>query len=227
MRVECGISNNGPVTTVSQQGMFEKIVKWVADSYRDIQLRYPNWRWMRAPFSVNTVAADDTYAYGECTDTQTALAISRFASWWAHDRIDRFKINLTSAGVSSQNWMLYLPYENFKYIYKFGVQQGQPGQPIYVAVDDNDQIIIGPVPNGIYTITGSYQRGPQILAADGDTPDLPSRYHDLIVYYAMERYATNSIAPEVLARAIREGARMMRSLEQSQLPQMKFARAMA
>ena len=49
---------------------------------------------------------------------------------------------------------------------------------------------------------------------------MPSRFHDLIVYYAMQRYAVNSIAPEVLARARLEGGRILSSLEQSQLPAM-------
>ena len=227
LRRECGIAGSGPNTVVGQTGMMEKIVNWVADSYLDIQLRYPNWRWMRSNFTVIASASDDTYPFLDCTDDKTSAAINRFAQWWANDRLDPFKIYLTSAGVANQGWMNYLPYENFRALYKFGPQQSVTGQPFHVSVDDDDQIVIGPKPNGTYTLQGSYQRGPQILVADANEPDMPGRFHDLIVYYAMERYATHSVAPEVLARAIREGGRIMRALEQSQMPQIRFGRPLA
>lgn len=217
----------GPSAVAGQTGLLEDVVNWTADSWRDIQLRYPNWRWMRSGFTVNTVASDDTYAYGDCTDIKTSVAITRLAQWWAHDPLNRFKCYLTSGGVSGQYWLHWMPYEDWKRLYKFSVQQSTTGQPIHVSVDDDENIVLGPNPNDIYTVTGDYQRGPQILAADGDTPDMPSRFHDLIMYYAMQRYAAKKVAPEVLARARLEGGRIERALEQSQLPQIRFAPPMA
>ncbi len=227
LRRECGVSNNGPTTVINQTGTLENVVNWTIDSYRDIQLRSTAWRWMRSNFTVNTVASDDTYAYADCTDTKTGVAISRFSAWWANDKLEPFKIYLTSGGVAGEYWLRYMPYELFRRLYKFGVQQSQTGQPIHVSVDDDDQIVIGPNPNAVYTISGCYQRGPQMLAADVDIPDMPERFHDLIVYYAMEHYAVNKVAPEVLAAATLFGGRMMRSLERSQLPTIRLARPMA
>ena len=202
-------------------------MNWIADSWRDIQLREPNWRWMRTGFTFNTTSGDDTYAYTDVTDVKTSAVIARFRSWWAHDPLDPFKCYLTSGGVSGQYRLIYMPWEGFKSIYKFGVQQSNTGQPIHVSVDDDRQIVLGPSPDGTYTVTGTFQRGAQILAADGDTPDMPSDFHDLIVYYAMQRYATSAVAPEVLARAALEGGRLMRALEQDQRPRMRLARPMA
>ncbi len=227
LRRECGIAGSGPSAVTGQTGQLEKVVAWVASAWNDIQIRCPQWRWMRSEFTVNTTAGDDTYAYGDCTDAKTSAAIDRFAQWWPHDRIEPFKCYLTSGGVGGQYDLIWMPYEAFRRIYKFGVQQTTQGQPIYVAIDDDERIVLGPIPNGTYTVTGFYQRGPQTLAADGDTPDMPSRFHDAIVYYAMQRYAANSVAPEILARANLEGNRYMRALEQSQMPAFRFAGAMA
>lgn len=227
LRRECGVAGTGPAAVVGQTGLHEKLVNWVADAYRDIQLRHPNWRWMRSNFTVNTVAGTDNYAYTACTDTKTAAAISRFAHWWANDRLDRFRFYLTSGGVSGEQWLTFMPYEDFRRIYKFGAQQSATGQPFYVSVDDDEKLVLGPNPNNIYTVSGSYQRGPQMLAADADEPDMPTRFHDLIVYYAMQRYASSTVAPEVLARAVLEGGRIMRALELSQLPQIRLGSPLA
>lgn len=228
LRQECYTSySNQPTTVVGQTGAMANVVTWISKSYKDIQLRYSNWRWMRSNFTVNTVASTDSYAYAACTDTKTSAAISRFANWWAHDSADPFKCYLTSGGVAGQQWLSYVPYEDFRARYKFGVQQSMTGQPCYVSVDDDEKIVIGPNPDAIYTISGSYQRGPQILAVDADEPDMPSRFHDLIVYWAMQRYAIKAVAPEVLARANLEGGRILRALEQSQLPQMRLGAPLA
>lgn len=228
LRRECiNAYADGPSTVVGQTGLLESVVNWTADSWRDIQLRYPHWRWMRSGFTVNTTAGDDTYTYGDCTDTKTSATIARFASWWAHDKTNPFKCYLTSGGVAGQYWLHWMPYEEWKRLYKFSVQQSMTGQPIHVSVDDDDNIVLGPSPNDIYTVTGDYQRGPQTITVDADTPDMPERFHDLILYYAMQRYAVNSVAPEVLSRARLEGNRIERALEQSQLPQMRFAGPMA
>lgn len=217
----------GPTTVVNQSGLLKKAALWVNDSWRDIQQMHNDWRWMRSQFTVNTVASTDTYAYTACTDRKTVVAITRFDRWWPDDVKDPFSRFLTSGGVGGQQWMIYIDYNLFRRLYKFGTQQSNTGQPVYVSVDDDDRIVLGPNPGDIYTIRGNYQRAPQTLAVDADTPDMPSRFHDLIVYYAMQRYAVNSIAPEVLARARLEGNRILASLEQSQLPEMSLGAPLA
>lgn len=226
-RRESGAGGTGPSTVTGQSGQLEKMVNWVADSYTDIQLRCPNWRWMRTGFTVTTTASVGTYAYTACTDSKTAAAIARFASWWAHDRLNPFKCHLTSAGVSGQYRLIWMPYEDWRRIYEFGVQQSTTGQPAFVSVDNDDRIVLGPKPDAIYTVTGEFQRGPQTLAADGDTPDMPTRFHDLIVWHALTRYAVNAVAPEVLTYGKMLSDRMMRELEQAQMPTFRMAGPLA
>jgi hypothetical protein len=229
MRRECGIPGvtASPSTVTAQSGVLEKVVAWVADSWRDIQIRHNNWRWMRSGFTVNTVVDDDAYAYGDCTDTRSGSAIDRFRQWWMHDRLDPPKCYLTSGGVAGEYRLIWMPPEDFRRIYKFGIQQSTNGQPIHITVDDDNKFLLGPKPNSVYTVSGRFQRGAQTLDDDSDVPDMPADFHDLIVYYGMERYAFNSVAPEVLSRAKLEASRLMRALEQDQLPPIRLGRALA
>jgi hypothetical protein len=217
-----------PTTVVNQTGVLEKLVGWVSDSYRDIQMRHPNWRWMRSKFMVLTTANEDTYAFGACTDTNDSALIARFWRWWPQDRLDPFRIYLTSGGQGGEYFLIWIPYEDFRRIYEFGVQTTTTGQPIHVSVDDLDRIVVGPNPGTTqYTISGKYQRGPQILAANGDVPEFSVNYHDLIVYYAMQRYAYNSVAPEVLTAAKLQTSRQLRALEAAQLPGIRLGGPLA
>jgi len=179
---------------------------------------------MRAEFTLPTVADESTYPFWDCTDVRAATPITRFANWINRDARLPFKIYKESDGVASEQYLLPLEYERFRDIYIFGGRQQVPGRPVNYSVTDDEQLIFGPTPDDVYIVTGHYQRGPQVLTLDADEPDFPLRFHDLIVYYAMERYATNSVAPEMLARGALEGGRLLRALEQNQLPQIRLGR---
>ena len=73
-----------------------------------------------------------------------------------------------------------------------------------------------------FTVSGEYFKGPQILAADTDVPEMPSDFHDLIVYYAIEKYGYLEAATEVLARAEKYSRTYMRQLENHQLARMRM-----
>ena len=221
LRRECEVGGTGPSAVTGQTGILARLVAWYANAYKDIQRRHQNWRWMRVGFTLSTSSGDDSYAYTDCTDDLTSVAIARFSRWWADDVGDPWKIYLTSAGVSTERYLIFLQWNYFKQIYKIGSQTN--GYPAHVSIDPQNNIRLGPKPDGTYTVSGDYQRGVQALAADGDTPDFPSDYHDLIVYYAMEKYGRNAIAPEALERALTEGGRLMRSLELNQLHAVELA----
>lgn len=214
-------------TVVGQSGMSLRLVNWVKDAHRDIQRRHTNWRWMRSKYTVNTVANDDSYAYSDCTDTLTSAAISRFARWWVLDQLGapNVKIYLTSGGVGGERWMTPIPWPYFYGLYKRGTQNAGP--PVHVSIDPQNNLVLGPKPDAIYTVSGEYQRSALTFSADGDTPEFPADFHDLVWMLALEKYGTSSVAPENIARAKREGGRLMRQLEADQLPPMGMGAPLA
>lgn len=225
---ECDIaSGEDAISAVANQsGELQRIVKWVANSYTELQNRHQGqWRWLRHGFTVDTTEDDDTYAYGDVTDTTTSAAITRFSRWYLEDCEDPPKIYLTSSGVGTQNWLIYTPWEWFKTIYRIGSQNS--GYPAHITVDPQNNLVIGPKPNGVYTITGDYYRSAQVLAADDDEPEMPPQFHQLIVYMAMAKYGGFESAQEVIYRAQNEGGPLLRQLEANQLPPMRLAGPLA
>jgi hypothetical protein len=220
LRRECGVSGTGPSTVISQTGELGRLVNWYKQAWVEIQNKKPSWRWMRSQFTVQTVSSDDSYAYGDCTDSISSAVISRFKRWYRDD----FYIYLTSAGVGTQTKLMWLDWDDFKRMYLVGTQTASG--PAHVSIDPLNNIRLGPKPNGIYTLTGDYQKSAQSLALDADIPEMPADFHMLIVYQAMKKYSAYSAAPEVWAQAKDEASRMMRDLELDQLPLPSFGDAL-
>lgn len=228
-RQECRVAGTGPTAVAGQVGVLKDIVDWVAQSHDDIQRQYRNWRWLRSGFTVNTVASTDAYTYGDCTDTTTSAVITRFSHWLPIDDEGDSNLTcyLTSTGVAGETPLSYLSWGEFRYIYKRGVQSTLTGQPVHFTIDPTNRLMLGPNPSAIYTLSGEYQKSPQTLSADGDVPEMPAQFHDLIMYRAMEKYGAANNALEVFQRGGFEGARMMKALEMDQLPMIRTAGAMA
>lgn len=218
---EAGISGNPPTSVVGVNGETARLANWVKTEWVKIQNRHANWRWMRKSFTLQTVASDDTYSYSDCTDDLTSSAITRFSRFLP----DGFKIYLTSSGVGTQGWLTYVVWDDFKQIFKIGTQT--PSYPSFVTFDPDNNIVLGAKPDGIYTVTGDYQRSPQILTADSDVPEMPSQFHDLIWLGALRRYAAYESAPEVYGDAQSQYSDLMKRLDANQLPEPRFAAPLA
>jgi hypothetical protein len=224
---ECRIAGGDtvPASVSGQTGVLDQIVNHVIQSWNKVQMKHPNWRWMRVGFTLTTSSGDDSYAYGDCTDDITAGAITRFSQWLLHDPDDYPKIYLSSSGSDAEGWLTYLDWNHFKRIYRIGAQTN--GYPAFITVDPQNNIVLGPKPDDTYVISGDYQRGPQVLAADDDLPDMPSMFHDLILWEAVKRNATLNNKPEVLAQAKMAAAQLWQDLELNQLPPIQIAGPMA
>lgn len=213
--------------TANQTGEAGRIVNWVKQAHNEIQNRHDVWRWMRSKWTVDTVASDDTYAATDCTDSRLSAAITRFARWIPFDDngASNVKTYLTSGGVSGERWMVPLPWNYFTALYKRGPQNSGP--IVHFTIDPQNNILIGPVPDDIYTTSGEYQMSALEFSADGDTPEFPSRFHDLVWLVALGKYGRYHAAPECVLRSDVEGGRLMRQLEADQLPMISLAEPLA
>lgn len=200
LRQELDLSGTGPEAVTGQTGQLQNVVTWTDAAWQAIQnMHGGRWRWLRGTFTLATVADDDTYAYGDATDDSTGSAIMRFNAWRLSDRLNPPKIYLASAGVGTQKWLRYIGWDRFNAIYKIGSPAS--GYPSHITVDPNDNLVLGPKPNGIYTVQGEFWRGPQTLSANADEPECPSQFHLAIVWYALKYYGYQQASPEALAQA--------------------------
>lgn len=227
---ECGIGDadgTSPETVVGQYGELKRVIDWVNQAWSDLQNRHPNWNWMRASFMLLTEPGVNTYSYEDAIDVDTAEPITRFARWMVDDDDDYAKIYLQSSGIGTQTWLTFTPWNAYKSIFRIGANNLSEGYPGYITIDPRDNLVFGGIPNGVYAIHGEYQRSPQILLSDDDVPEMPPRFHDLIMYLAMEKYALYESAPEVLARARSGRGSLLGRLEANQLPEIRMAGPLA
>lgn len=210
---EASIAGTGPSTTVSQSGINLHLVRWINSAWLDIQRKHGEWLFMRGSFTVNTVASDGIYAFGDCTDTATSSAITAFREWHR----DTLKIYLASGGVSGEAELSYIDYPSWYSVYNTGQQTDD--YPRFFTVDHSKQLRIAPKPNGIYTVSGEYQKKATELSGDSDTPEMPEEFHEAIWYRALMKYARYYSAPEIYDDARQNYNRIINEMELTQLPE--------
>lgn len=226
---ECGASG-GPVSTaIGLTGDLDLIGGWVDDSWNETQINHDDWDWMRSSNILGSgasfvpTAGQFNIQLGTNTG-QAGIAVDSFGKW---DR-ETFRCFVTSVGTNSELFLDDVPYDSWRNSYMFGAMRQVQTRPVAVAVGPDQSVNLGPPPNGLYTITADYWMAPSVMVADTDVPvGLPLRYHMLIVYKTMMKYAGYQSAPEVYTRGNMEYRLMFDQLEAARLPPMGFAGALA
>jgi hypothetical protein len=215
LRQEAGLSGTGPSAVTGQTGESKRIVDWISEAWNQIQLSRKNWLWMRGSFSFSTSADDEDY-----TPAEAGIA-ARFSMWDPHT----LSIYRTASGLGSELPLPYLDYNTFIRIYHVGPRV--TGMPVCFTIGNDRRLLLGPKPDGDYTVSGEYWRSIQTLSADSDEPEMPAEYHMLIVFLALELYGLYDAAPEVIANAKSRQRFYRRALENNQLPMIEGADPLA
>ena len=218
-------------TVLAQSGQIQRIINYVIQSWVEIQNLHQqanlNWRWMHSQFEITTVASQDSYSWDDAavTDEITTAAISRWRNWNIKDWDNPSTIYLTSAGEGTEGFLTYIDWKQFKYIYRTGTQP--EAFPAHISINPQNQIVLGPIPDGIYTIKGDYQKGVQIFAADADVPELPEAFEDIIMYKALTKYGLHENAPECIVAAEDGYHTYLGALEADQLAEIEIGEPLA
>lgn len=168
-----GITNTGgPTTTISQIGEFRKAVAYVDTAHQEIQLKYFDWNFLWASSTITTAANISTY-HG-ASDVHI----------WDDKRI-----------FCAGNKLEVVAYQDYVPDPNRGV-----GPPEYVVIQPNNQLLIVPAPDGVYTITYDYFRRPRVLTANTEEPLIPADYRMAIVGRALMIYANYETAEEAKAQ---------------------------
>lgn len=207
LRQEVGASGTGPSTVVNQVGEYKRIVDWIADADQEIQQEHDEWRFMVNDFALDTVLGIASYAASQCTPPVVDLR------QWKERTI---KCYLLSAGVTDQNELRYIGFEDWDIMYNTGPQTNS--RPIHWTIGNEMELLIGPHPADVYRITGLYQRSVSALTLDADVPNYPAEFQMLPVYLAMMKYGRFTAAGEVYADGERLYTKMLNRMRRSQLP---------
>lgn len=218
---ECGGSGIGPTSVSNQSGEQKRIVDWISTADEDVQRLRNDWLFMRSGFTVNTVSGTAAYAHGDCTDTTSGVPIAAFRDW---DK-DTFKIYLAASGVAGERPMDYLDYASWYAIHNTGTQTAS--FPTNFTVLSNRAFSLGPKPDGVYVVTGEYQKSVTTMTANTDVPVYPSEYHMLPLYLAMMSYGVYAGATEIYQAGSNKYKKMLAEMERTQLPEMQLGGAWA
>lgn len=104
--------------------------------------------------------------------------------------------------------------------------EGDPvsrGRPLYFTETPDGKIDFWPRLDEEYVLSFQYTSEPQELSAHGDTPtDLPSNYHDLIVWRAVMYWADFQERPSQFTRAERRYESIKNRMNKNQKPSFSF-----
>jgi hypothetical protein len=103
--------------------------------------------------------------------TPTALGIDELRALASRHRRNTSPSRSTSGDQAKEATLSFIPYERWRSSYNRGVHDA--GKPVHWSIAPTARSSSAPKPDKAYMIRGEYQRGPQILAADGDIPIMP------------------------------------------------------
>ncbi len=232
--VECGVASDAAISTVlgtvfGASGSVGRVVNWVGDAWNELQGSHDDWSWMRSSnilgqgIAFQTIAGQASYPLGTGPGT-VGVAIDNFGKWDP----ETFRNYSTASGFVNEMFMDEIPFDVWRDSNMLGAMRNVQTRPVNIAVGPDQSLCLGPPPNSQYTITGDYFMAPSVMVADTDLPmGLPTRFHMLIVYSAMKKYAGYESASEVFERGDREFKPMMAQLMALRAPRITFGGSLA
>ena len=201
----------GVQSLVGLTGRAALLAGWVQQAWHDIQNARPSWRWMQAEWEGVLNAGTARYSAAD-------LGISRFGGWLHYN--EDFKPYTTlypvASGQSEEARIIHLPWSQFYTRFLRG--SSESARPGWYTVASDGRLVFAPTPDAAYVARGLYRLAPQELAADGDVPELPGEFHDVIWRGALVMLATYDEAGAQYPVWELTYRRRMGELEGAQLP---------
>lgn len=191
------------VTTTVLADLTRPQKKYIGDiqgAWMDLQNERGDWGWMWRRDSFNTTADAALY-------TPDATVIARFDK-------GQFTAYLTADGVSNEYPLTYAEWPIFWRNFGKGVPTS--GAPRYISERPDGVLHLYPPPSAVYTIGETHYVRPTEMSGNSDTPGLPARFHNIILYRALKKYARRENAPEILIGVQEEWDRLERALERDE-----------
>lgn len=205
-----------PASVLSQTGEMRKVVDWTAKAYESVQNTHLQWNFLRDDFSFSTIASTANY-------TKAAVTLTELGAW----KDDSFRCYLTATGVSDEQELEFVPWDDFRFIYLRGTSGTQTGRPVRFSILPDMSVTFHPIPDAVYTVTGEYFKRAQVMSANADEPIIPREYQQIIVWRALMFYGAERAAPEKYSHGNTEYRRLLRTLERNQLPKISYGAPLA
>src|SRR5574343_486624 len=177
--LEADISGSGLVTTTNQKGEYKQVIEYINTAYQDIQLLHSYCNFLRKDLEFNTIQGVNNYL-------DTSIGLTDLGEC----KLNSMRVFLTSSGIANEVYLTPCEWDDFREMFLFGGSRLQTGMPTHIAQKPDGSVILFPIPDNTYTVTGEYFRTPFVLSTDADKPIFPARYHMIIVWRALMYFAT-------------------------------------
>lgn len=184
-----------PASVLNQTGMMARVVKWIAESWVDIQSQR-DWDFMRTTLTFNTIVGQRDY---------TSVDIPAYATV---RRLDNFA-QVTDATPTIQP--IY-PLSYIEFRKRFERQAAASARPQYFTAVNGGIIRFDSTPDAIYPVRMDAFMTPTVLANTTDTPAIPDADHMIIVWAALMKYAFQDSQTELYQYAQLNYERMLSAL---------------
>lgn len=200
-----GMQGTGP-TSVDATGADAVFLTVVRDAWTDIQNRRKDWKWMRDTITFQTVVGTSTY-----TPATIFGPVNRFKSW--------YKESMYITKDSKKHWTPFVEYNYYDYKH---INDSVNTPPSEFSIRPKDYALCISKPDLIYPVQIDYKKSNQTLSLATDTPEMPSDYHNLIVYEAIARYAISIAIGHVYQEYSQKAAELWGDLLREQNPRTLF-----
>lgn len=187
MRSLSGVQGTGPADVTTAVNIELKIVNYIINAWIDIQSNAKRWKWMQLDYlpvggnPLQSIATTSDYVLSGVHETRTGT----------------FRSYLTATGTSGRQPMIWVPWNRYRATYDMTTQTSDD-RPLVVTRRPNGDLRFYPTPDAVYSLEFEYMKTAQVLAVNTDVPEMPSEFHQLIVYEALKRYGTAEDAPELV-----------------------------
>jgi hypothetical protein len=211
LRSETGIAGSGPTSIATATYDLARLAVWVNMAYKDIVMKWKDWKFLWDTATFNTVASQSDYAVGVTNQLPADLKM-----------LDEVTVRI---GTDLQQ-MEYVPFRDYrKDQQSWGTTAVET--PAFFTVLPNNSIRLLPAPTGVKAIAFDYYVKAPDLALDTDEPLIPEDYHDIIIHRAKMFWAQFEESPFELQGAQSEFDLAMKQLEADYGPSTNFEHARA
>jgi len=216
--VDGSIDRAAITSVVDQVGRPGKMVNFVNRAYTNIQNSRRDWGWLTEDFEATLIPGTAIY-------TPASFNLTRFSNFIRDDDDNGYmplSLRDDSIGLSDEHEVEQITYQHWRTLYGRGDQSSDYwNRPVTWSVTPKRELAFGPYPDAAYVIRSQYQKGPQTLAANSDIPEMPTRFHDLIVWEAHRLLLIHDGAFADSQFPTMEMATLRQELECDQLPEVK------
>lgn len=210
----CEVTGGGPTAVATATGENLSVVRWTREAWRNLQNMH-DWNFMRKTLSFQTVAGQAAYTRAQ----MSAMDIKSIDE-------DSMRVYKTSVGKADEGFMVEWSWQDWYDTFDFGAQTN--GRPMVYAIRPEDSaMMIGSIPDDIYTIAGRYWSQAQAMSVDDDTPAIDEDLQMIIPYRALLSYANREVAAELKQEAMEQYSVLMAKMMDRYLPAIGFGEPLA